>query len=101
MNDSHGNNGYSPGSRTSIVSGSIAVALLFALTACGDSSTTGGDGGSGDSDGGSGKNRPPVSNAGNDLSVITDSLVNLSGNSSYDPDGDSLNYRWERQAGTC
>ncbi|MEW6038785.1 MAG: PKD domain-containing protein [Pseudomonadota bacterium] len=44
-------------------------------------------------------NHPPVANAGANLTVHTGDTVNLNGNGSSDPDGDSLTYAWAQTSG--
>ncbi len=44
-------------------------------------------------------NRPPVANAGPDQVVYENDSVRLDGTASYDPDGDSLSFRWTSPAG--
>jgi LmbE family N-acetylglucosaminyl deacetylase len=44
-------------------------------------------------------NRPPVPNAGTDLSAGRGARVTLNGSASLDPDGDTLSYQW-RETGT-
>ncbi len=44
-------------------------------------------------------NRPPVADAGRDRSVTSDTLTNLDGSGSFDPDGDSLSYFWSQTGG--
>jgi parallel beta-helix repeat protein len=39
-------------------------------------------------------NEPPVANAGVDQNIKVNQTVNLDGSKSYDPDGDSLTYKW-------
>src|SRR6185503_8143244 len=39
-------------------------------------------------------NRPPVANAGADLSGLVGASLGLSASSSSDPDGDTLSYSW-------
>ena len=43
---------------------------------------------------GGGGNNPPVADAGPDSTGTTGSTVTMNGTGSYDPDGDSLTYRW-------
>jgi len=43
--------------------------------------------------------RPPLANAGPDLSVVAGDPVVLDANASSDPDGDSLSYRWTQVSG--
>lgn len=44
-------------------------------------------------------NKTPVANAGNDVVVTQPGAVMLNGSASYDPDGDSVTYRWIAPAG--
>lgn len=44
-------------------------------------------------------NHPPVADAGTNLTVHTGDTVNLNGNGSSDPDGDSLTYAWAQTGG--
>jgi hypothetical protein len=46
-----------------------------------------------------GPNRAPVAVAGSDRVAVVDEIVTLNGSGSYDPDGDSLGYRWTLVAG--
>ncbi len=41
----------------------------------------------------------PIANAGQDLVVEVGSIVTLDGSSSYDPDGDKINYLWKQVSG--
>jgi len=40
------------------------------------------------------KNNPPVSDAGQNLTVTVGNMVILDGRYSYDPDGDKINFTW-------
>ena len=44
-------------------------------------------------------NRAPTANAGSNQTVDTEATVTLDGSGSSDPDGDTLSYSWEKQAG--
>ncbi|MBN1539852.1 MAG: hypothetical protein JW939_06880 [Candidatus Thermoplasmatota archaeon] len=58
-------------------------------------------GGNDDENGGDNgnSNRPPVADAGYPVTVLSGEEVFLSGNRSYDPDGDELSYFWDMDAG--
>jgi hypothetical protein len=45
-------------------------------------------------------NRPPIADAGSDLTVNEAETVTLNGSGSTDPDGDPLTYQWGQVAGT-
>lgn len=44
-------------------------------------------------------NKPPVANAGADLTVDENTVVTLNGSASYDPDNDQLTYTWTAPSG--
>jgi Putative Ig domain/Right handed beta helix region/Glucodextranase, domain B len=44
-------------------------------------------------------NRPPVANAGPDRTVASDTITNLDGTASFDPDGDPITFQWSQTAG--
>jgi chitinase len=46
-----------------------------------------------------GENRPPLAEGGSSRTVAVDSNVMLDGRESFDPDGDSIGYRWEILSG--
>jgi hypothetical protein len=89
----------------------LLLPLLLPLAACelGLSSTTtprddvkdpidsgdSGDGDPGDSDPVDPGNLPPVADAGDDRIVALDAVVALDGQSSYDPEGEDLDFQWE------
>ncbi|RME27330.1 MAG: hypothetical protein D6806_04790, partial [Deltaproteobacteria bacterium] len=60
---------------------SILLAMVLAATGC-DSSA-------------GGPNRPPVADAGPDRTARVNEGVVLDGSGSFDPDGDTVSYRWE------
>ena len=45
-----------------------------------------------------GGNRPPVAEAGQDISANVGEYVHLDGTGSHDPDGDELSYSWDFDA---
>lgn len=75
----------------------IAIAFMFSLSACSNSSDTtddGSSGGNGGNNGGGSTNTAPVANAGADQNVVQGDLVTLNGSNSSDADGDTLTYSW-------
>jgi len=44
-------------------------------------------------------NRAPVANAGRDRVVVSGTMTNLDGSSSFDPDGDAIAFSWSQVAG--
>jgi PKD repeat protein len=46
------------------------------------------------------ENRPPIANAGPDKFVTVNQTVNFDGSGSYDPDNDTLTYKWDFGDGT-
>ncbi|MFA5772502.1 MAG: PKD domain-containing protein [Thermoplasmata archaeon] len=45
-------------------------------------------------------NNPPVADAGRDQTVEVNTQVTLNGNASYDPDGDTITYKWTQVEGS-
>ena len=86
----------------------LGLTLAVSIVACGDSSSSESDEGTPPvpsiAGAGSptvppvktdGDNSPPVAKAGRDMEAVVGESIDLSGESSIDPDGDALTFRWE------
>jgi len=70
----------------------LPIVLILSLSVSISCCTEDGGRGAGEEDD---RNRTPVADAGYDLTAAPGESVQLSGNGSYDPDGDELDFRWD------